>query len=136
MTQGLPTQESTGRFPPERMEVVRFTWNTTLLASEDLLEFILCTSQPGMIDWNNPGELAHVRHGLFLETPHREDMARRVAEHPERGHFQVLGIPSHFMPAGRFDQDYYGKRPGDGYCTSIIVPKLDKIERMFSRLLR
>lgn len=136
MTQGLPTHESAVRAPAERMEVVRFTWDTLQLTPQDLLEFVLHTSQPGMIDWNYPGELANVRHGLFLEEPHRTDMFGRVAEHPQRGHFQVLGFPTHFMPAGRFDQNYYDKRPTDGYCRSIIVPKLDKMERMFAHLLK
>lgn len=41
-----------------------------------------------------------------------------------------------FVQAEEKEQDYYQKNPNDGYCTSIISPKIAKLKKQYQHLLK
>ena len=41
-----------------------------------------------------------------------------------------------FYPAEDYHQDYFANNPGQGYCRAVVLPKVDKVRKVFKDLLK
>jgi len=41
-----------------------------------------------------------------------------------------------FYKAEEYHQNYFAKNPNQGYCNFVIVPKIEKFEKVFKDLLK
>ena len=41
-----------------------------------------------------------------------------------------------FWPAEAYHQDYYRQNPGEGYCSLVITPKIEKLRKIFKDKLK
>lgn len=142
MTQALPSVEDTHRSPHSRMEAVRLVWDPAQVSLVNLLDVFYATSSAGLVDWTNPAGMSRFRSGVFLDDPddieaalaHREG----VTVDPEDGgpvKTQILPLPF-FRAAEPLERNFYQRNPKDGFCRSIIEPKLKKLLRCFPDIVR
>lgn len=137
MEPGLPAKASSERFPALRMEVVRVTWDTSQLELSRLLEIFFSTTSPTLIRWDLIEEFSSSRSGIFVEDNNHLPLVLEYLEALRQS--KSYDLPLHtqvfegcvFEPAADTDQDFYLRNPSDGFCRSIVAPKLAKLVRCF-----
>lgn len=132
MAGGLPAQESTQRFPAERMEALAFDWDPSALPPHAVVQVLLETTSAHLAGWEVLDELSGMR-SMIAGIP--VGLLERFAEALEaigsskesRPHTQLLTATPGFQEAPAFDQRFHERKPGDGFCRSIIAPKLERL---------
>ena len=118
------------------MEAVQVVWDPAVIDLGELLDIFYATTAPGLVDWESPGGFDQVRSGIFLADRHmaaaREHQRGVVLPEDAGGRVktQIVSMVG-FEAAGEMDRNFYKKNPTDGFCRSIIDPKLQKLLRLF-----
>lgn len=144
MAAGLPVKESQERFPVERMEALRFDWEGTELPPDRLVEVLLAFTSAQLASWEALDEMSGMR-SLIASIPHsgmwnmeafREALARCQSTASEPVHTQLTSLSPSWNPASEWDQQFFRRRPDDGFSCSIIAPKVQRLRQSFPDLLR
>ena len=138
MGAGLPPRESLIRRPEERMEGVRLAWDPTRANAANILEVLLTVTSPNLAGWETLSEMSAARSALFLsrtrDASDAESALASLAGPPSAGPSArtqiVVGLPFH-RPAPAFDRGYYRQKPDDGFCRTVIGPKLARLRALF-----
>lgn len=59
-----------------------------------------------------------------------------LSEHDPRRQTQWVGHWPQWEPAPVYDQGFYRRHPEEGFCQSIIQPKLDRVHERFHAWVR
>ncbi len=131
-----PTYEQVCSGKTNHAEVAQITYDADKISYEDLLN----------IFWESHDPTTHNRQGADIGTQYRsvifyhneaqKDLAessKRVAQ-AKFSHPIVTGIEplDRFYEAENYHQDYYRNNPHAPYCTFVIRPKLQKLEKILS----
>lgn len=144
-----------------KIEVVEVTYNN-LLTLKDILSVHYFTHNPTLTQWGKDCMFPLNRSGIFLSSMGEKDNSQYSKEEiecsfdylkiltDEMVYVDIISNPENkpisvevFLPtqyqfskAEDKQQNYYESNPTDGYCTSIISPKVDKLKRKFEHLLK
>lgn len=137
MEAGVPAAENLERMRACRMEVVRVRWDPERVRLKDLLDIFYATSSPTLVPWTWLGEFAQVRSGLFFEDAGDRTVAQQHLNELKTSEAysdpvmtQILAMP-HFEPAPESDRNFYLRNPRDGFCRTIVAPKLARLLQRF-----
>lgn len=144
MAAGLPVKESADRFPVERMEALRFDWDGTELPPEQLVEVLLAFTSAHLAPWEALDEMSGMRSliasipdsGIWNMEAFRHALARFQSTASEPVHTQLTSLSPSWSPASQWDQQFFRRRPDDGFSCSIIAPKVHRLRQSFPELLR
>ena len=138
MEPGVPGKPSAERHLAQRMEVVRVHWNPSVITLEKMLDIFFATTSPTLVPWDSITELSPNRSAIFVcDQGQREVAEQHLMDVKVSGRFedpvhtQVLDMPP-FELAEMGEQDFYLNHPRDGFCTSIVKPKIDKLRAHFA----
>ena len=123
-------------------EVVQVVYDPEQLSLPELLEVFWLTHDPTTLNRQGADVGTQYRSAIFY---HAEEQ-RKVAEEYKRklddsGAFQ-RPIVTEITPAGTFykaeedHQNYYALNGGQGYCSMVIAPKLEKFRKVFASKLK
>lgn len=123
-------------------EVVQAAFDPAVIPYRTLLQAFFTVHDPTTKDRQGADVGTQYRSVIFTHTPEQAATARTLIEELEAdGTFddpivtEVLPAPT-FYPAEADHQDYYNQNPSQGYCRAVIRPKLDKLRKAWSPLLR
>lgn len=123
-------------------EAVKIDFDPSLISFSDLLTVFFNTHDPTSLNRQGHDVGTSYRSAIF----YAHDYQRRFAEMTiaELTKAKAYDKPivtevkplEKFYPAEDYHKDYYDNHRNDPYCTIVIAPKLEKMQKQFAKLLK
>ncbi|WP_254070822.1 peptide-methionine (S)-S-oxide reductase MsrA [Pedobacter sp. L105] len=123
-------------------EVVELTYDPSKISYDELLEVFWKSHDPTTLNRQGADEGTQYRSVVFYHTPEQ----KLKAEHykAELNKTNAYGKPvvteivkaDPFYLAEGYHQDYYLKNSNQPYCRLVILPKMEKLEKVFKDKLK
>ncbi|MGY5871421.1 MAG: peptide-methionine (S)-S-oxide reductase MsrA [Candidatus Thorarchaeota archaeon] len=119
------------------VEVCQIEFDPDQISFEDLLEVFFNTHDPTTLNRQGNDHGPQYRSAIFYHSEEQREIAERVkSENDASGNWKkpiVTEITAYnkFYPAEDYHQNYFRNNPNQGYCRYVIVPKLQKFEKVF-----
>jgi peptide-methionine (S)-S-oxide reductase len=123
-------------------EVIQIEYDPSQTSYEQLLEIFWKTHDPTTLNQQGNDYGPQYRSVIFY---HNEEQ-KRLAEEYKRKLDQAkiwkdpivteISAFTNFYPAENYHQDYYNQNKSQPYCTFVIKPKIEKLEKVFREQLR
>ena len=126
----------------DHAEVVQLEYDPDVISYEKLLQVFFKTHDPTTLNRQGADVGPQYRSVIFFHNAHQKERAQTVKQQlDEAGIFNdpiVTAIEQFksFYKAEDYHQNYFKNNPEAAYCQFVIVPKLDKMEKLFEDLLR
>lgn len=137
-----PTYEDVCSGRTGHAEVVQATFDPAVIPYRTLLQAFFTVHDPTTKDRQGADIGTQYRSVIFTHSPQQEATARAlIAQLEADGTFddpivtEVVPAPA-FHPAEAYHQDYYNQNASQGYCRAVIRPKLDKLRKAWTPLLK
>lgn len=120
-------------------EVVRVTYDPTIVSYIDLLAIFFATHDPTTLNRQGADVGTQYRSVIFTTTEEQERQANNAIMLLKNGGQNVmttvepLGV---FYEAEEYHKDYYAKNSEVPYCQFVITPKIEKLQKKFQTLLK
>jgi peptide-methionine (S)-S-oxide reductase len=138
-----PTYEQVCTGTTGHAEAIRIVFDPSQIAYRDLLTVFFATHDPTTPDRQGNDVGPQYRSAIFFTSPQQEQEAREFIRELETSDpggkpvvTEVVPWDGHFYDAEDYHRDYFAKNPDAGYCRVIIEPKVEKLQKQFSALLR
>jgi peptide-methionine (S)-S-oxide reductase len=122
------------------VEVVRVTFDADVIPLVDVLEIFFHIHDPTTMNRQGNDVGTQYRSGNYFETPEHERIAREVLATANAAHggrvVTELKPLANYSKAEAYHQHYYARHPGQGYCTFVIAPKIEKFKKTFRARLK
>jgi peptide-methionine (S)-S-oxide reductase len=123
-------------------EVVRVTFDPTVISYRELLEVFFAIHDPTTLNRQGNDVGTQYRSGIYYLTPEQRATADAViAELTTEKVFpnpivtEVQPAPE-FYKAEDYHQGYYRANPDQGYCQFVVAPKVVKLRKAFAEKLK
>lgn len=123
-------------------ETVELEFDTDVVTHKQLLEIFFTIHDPTTINRQGNDVGPQYRSAIFFISEEQKKEAQEFIENlAKSGEYEnpivtEVRMLATFLPAGRFDQDFYNTNQQLPYCQLIISPKIKKFERKFQQLLK
>ena len=130
-----PTYEQVCSGRTGHAEVVQVSFDPSVLSYSDLLQVFFGIHDPTTLNRQGADVGTQYRSVIFTHNAEQESVARRViAEVDHAGIWDAPVVtavepPTAFYPAEEYHQDYFRRKPGQGYCRVVIAPKVAKFRK-------
>lgn len=137
-----PTYEQVCGGNSGHAEVVRVTYDPTVVSFKDVLEVFFVIHDPTTLNRQGNDSGTQYRSAIFYHTPQQkadaaEIIARLTAEKVWSDPIVTeLAPASAFYRAENYHQDYYSRNPGQPYCQYVVAPKVAKFRKHFLEKLK
>jgi len=120
-------------------EVIQLVFDRKKITLSELLEIFFSMHDPTTLNRQVADEGEQYRSIILYRNSDqkkicdlimREINAEKIFDNPVVT--QVVPY-SHFYPAEDYHQNYYNRNKNKGYCRMVIVPKLEKYEKLFQK---
>ncbi len=137
-----PTYEQVCTGVTGHAEVIQITFDPAVITFGDLLDVFFATHDPTTLNRQGADVGTQYRSAVFFHSPEQKSAAEaKIAELNAAG---VWGKPvvtqvvpfEKFYPGEEYHQGYYRANPTQGYCQAVIPPKVAKLRKSFTRLLK
>jgi peptide-methionine (S)-S-oxide reductase len=107
-------------------EVVKITFEETVVSFEDLLQVFFATHDATTLNQQGNDKGTQYRSAVFYTNDGQQAQAKQFIEKlGDNIVTEVTGLDI-FYPAEDYHQNYYNNNPNQPYCAMLITPKLDK----------
>lgn len=123
-------------------EVVQVRYNPEAVSFPELLEIFWKTHDPTTLNRQGADVGTQYRSVIFCENEMQLSIAKKYKDKLEESGAFDKPIVTEIQNAGKFyeaeanHQNYFARNPGQGYCQFVIVPKIKKLENVFSDKLK
>lgn len=123
-------------------EVAQITFNPAVITYEELLEVFWKTHDPTTLNRQGNDVGTHYRSAIFYHNEEQKKAAEQIKAAIEREGVWADPIVTeivpmeHFYPAEDYHQNYFVLNQEQPYCSFVIKPKIEKLERIFSDKLK
>ncbi len=124
-------------------EVVRLTYDPSIVSTRQLLEIFFVVHDPTQLNAQGHDVGTQYRSGIYHTTPEQkqvaDDLIREMSQDKVYGgapivtEVQPLGP---YWPAEDYHQDFFERNPTQGYCLAVAAPKVAKFRKTFAALAR
>lgn len=119
-------------------EVVKVTFDETVLQSEDLLDLFFLVHDPTTLN-RQGNDVGTQYRSIMLYADEDQKISFETAIERAKTHWSdpivtELKPLKNFYEAEPEHQDYFNKNPAAGYCTIIIEPKIIKARKAYKKL--
>ncbi len=136
-----PTYERVSGGESDHAEVIRITFNPTVISYEDLLAVFFATHDPTTMN-RQGNDVGPQYRSIVLYTDEAQKAAAEktitnINASNEVGRKIVTRVEPlrDFYEAEDYHKDYYRKNATAPYCEIVINPKLEKVKKRFAELL-
>lgn len=137
-----PTYEQICAKMTGHAEVVRVSFDASVVSYKEVLEVFFATHDPTTMNRQGNDEGPQYRSAIFYSSPEQERVARDVLAEIQKD--KVFDDPivteisplDTFWPAERYHQNYYAQNSSQPYCSFVISPKVAKFRRKFAGKLK
>lgn len=137
-----PTYEQVCGGRTGHAEAVRITFDPQVVTYRDLLNIFFAIHDPTTLNRQGNDSGTQYRSAIFYHSPEQEQIAEEVIAAVSEERLYHNPIVTEVTPAGRwfeaeaYHQEYFARNPFQGYCTSVVGPKVAKFRRHFASLLK
>lgn len=123
-------------------EVIQIKFDPDEVSYLQLLEIFFKTHDPTTLNRQGADVGTQYRSVIFYHNPQQKEMAEKVKETLDREKIWNNPIVTEitelkaFYKAEDYHQNYFENNPNQAYCQFVIVPKLDKLEKLFKEQLK
>lgn len=131
---------STGR--TGHAEVIYLEYDPAQVKFRDLLTVFFASHDPSTLNRQGNDVGPQYRSAVFYSTEEQKAETAKVVREIEASNSSGDSVVTEVVPleafyeAENYHQDYYATHPDQAYCRVIINPKLEKIQKEFSALLK
>ena len=123
-------------------EAIRIEFDPRQITFRDLLTVFFATHDPTTVNRQGNDVGTQYRSAIFYDDDSQKREAESFIEELEQA--GTFGRPivtsleplTHFYEAENYHQKYYANNPHQSYCQVMIPPKLNKLHKQFSQLLK
>jgi len=123
-------------------EVIQLTYDPAKISYDELLEIFWKNHDPTTLNRQGADVGTQYRSVIFYSTPEQKLQAERYKA--ELNKTKALGKPvvteiakaQPFYVAENYHQDYFNKNASAPYCRLVILPKMEKLEKVFKAKLK
>jgi len=123
-------------------EVIQLTYDPAKISYDELLEIFWKNHDPTTLNRQGADVGTQYRSVIFYSTPEQKLQAERYKT--ELNKTNALGKPvvteiakaQPFYVAENYHQDYFNKNANAPYCRLVILPKMEKLEKVFKSKLK
>ena len=137
-----PTYEAVCSGRTGHAEVVKVTFDPSLLSFEDLVRVFFTIHDPTTLNRQGNDVGTQYRSVIFAQSPEQREAASRVIAEIEQAKLypgkivtQVEG-DSPYYAAERYHQEYFENNPGQPYCMFVVAPKVSKFRKQYADRLK
>jgi peptide-methionine (S)-S-oxide reductase len=137
-----PTYEQVCSGGTGHAEVIRIEFDPKVISFRDLLTVFFATHDPTTLNRQGNDVGSQYRSViLYNSEEQRAEAASFIKELTDAGNFgnpivTTLEPLTEFYSAEEYHQDYFANNPYQPYCQYTIPPKLNKLHKQFSALLK
>jgi peptide-methionine (S)-S-oxide reductase len=121
-------------------EVIRITFDSSVISYEDVLVIFMTTHDPTTLNRQGADRGTQYRSVIFYHNDTQEKVAKEVLKQIQPYYSdtivtEVSESPT-FYEAEKEHQNYYRNNTKQGYCSYVIEPKLAKLRKLHADKLR
>ena len=137
-----PTYEQVCMGTTGHAEVIKIDFDPTQVSFRDLMTVFFATHDPTTLNRQGNDVGTQYRSAiLYADERQRAEAAAFIKELDEAKTFKnsivtTLEPLTEFYPAEDYHQKFYANNPYQSYCQYMIPPKLSKLHKQFSELLK
>ncbi len=137
-----PTYEQVCGGMTEHAECLKLEFDPSVISYVDLLIVFFNTHNPTALNRQGNDVGTQYRSAIFYKDEEQKSKAENMIkeldtvktyDRPIVTEVKTLG---EFYSAGAYHQEYYERHKDEPYCEIVIMPKVEKIQRQFEKLLR
>jgi methionine-S-sulfoxide reductase len=122
-----------------QVEVVQVVFDPSMITLRDILTVFFVSHDPTTLNRQGADVGEQYRSVIFYTTESQHGVAaayiQEIAAESAVPVVTELAALDTFYPAEKYHQDYYANNATQPYCTIVIAPKLEKVEKQFAHLL-
>jgi len=123
-------------------EVIEVTYDPAKISYDELLEVFWKSHDPTTLNRQGADVGTQYRSVIFYHTPEQKAAAEKYKA--EINKTNAYGKPAvteitkaqPFYAAEAYHQDYFSKNSNQPYCRLVILPKMEKLEKLFKNKLK
>lgn len=136
-----PTYEQVSSGNTGHAEVIKIEFDPSQITYKDLLTVFFATHDPTTLNRQGSDVGTQYRSAIFTTTPEQKTVAEEFIaslDSSEPGQKIVTEVApmGDFTPAEEYHRQYYFKNSSAPYCQLVISPKLEKLQKKYSDLLK
>lgn len=124
------------------VEAIQIEYNSTVITFEQLLSVFFSTHDPTTLNRQGNDMGAQYRSAIFYATPQQKQAAEKFIQKLqeektyEKSIVTELNPLKNFYEAESYHQQYYENNKQALYCQLVIDPKIQKLQKQYSHLLK
>ncbi len=137
---GIPTYREICSGLTGHAEVIQVTFDPSVVSYEDLLVIFMTSHDPTTLNRQGADRGTQYRSVIFYQDEKQKEIAeaviKEIASYYDNPIVTEISPLEKFHPAEAYHQDYYANNQSQGYCSSVITPKLSKLRKMHADKLK
>ena len=132
-----PTYDQVSLGTTGHAEAVEITFDESIVPDTVILDLFFLVHDPTTLNQQGNDIGTQYRSAMFFaddsqKTAFEESLLRaeKYWQNPIVTEITKLGL---FYPAEDYHQDYFNKNPGNGYCSVVIEPKINKARSKYKK---
>ena len=118
-------------------EVIKITYDDTVITSDTLLEIFFVIHDPTTLNQQGADRGTQYRSTILYTDEKTKDVAEAAMEAAQKEYHDpivtVIEPLTSYYKAETYHQDYYRQNQMQGYCMAVIPPKLAKLKAKFGK---
>ena len=137
-----PTYEQVCTGKTGHAEVSQIIYDPAVISYDELLKVFFKTHDPTSLNRQGADVGTQYRSVIFYSNEEQQKKAEYYKDELNKsGAFNKpivteISPLKNFYKAEEYHQDYFSNNPNQGYCNFVIVPKIEKFEKVFKDLLK
>jgi peptide-methionine (S)-S-oxide reductase len=118
-------------------EIIRVEYDPARLSYEEVLHKFWLAHDPTTLNRQGNDVGTQYRSVIFYTTPEEQKLALESLAQAQAGFpdpiITEISQLSDFFPAEAYHQNYFNSHPGNGYCSFVVRPKVEKFKKYLQR---
>ena len=137
-----PTYEQVCSGMTGHNEVVRLTYDPSVISTRVLLEIFFAIHDPTTLNRQGNDRGTQYRSGIYFNTPSQADAAKAIIAEIDSDDVFDSSVVTEVLPlqnysaAEDYHQDFFERNPTQGYCLAVAAPKVWKFKKTFSQWVK
>lgn len=131
-----PTYEEVCTETTGHAEVVKVDYNPAKVTLDRVLDYFFEAHNPTQVDGQGADRGPSYRSIILYANPDQKAAAEAAVARAQKSYSgpivtQIVPL-THFWRAEEYHQDYFDKHPDQAYCSIVIRPKVEKLQRLLN----
>lgn len=133
-----PSYEAVCRGDTGHAEAIQVTFDPKVISYPELLEVFWRSHDPTTLNRQGNDTGTQYRSAVFYHSPRQKELAEKYKAKIDDARIFTKPVVTEIVPAVEFypaeanHQNYFVSNSRNGYCRTIIQPKLDKLRTVFA----